>query len=67
MVEIDRLLLGLALSFGAQEINLNDIRNSLEHSLLIKNKIRFKNGFFYLRGRDNILSKRHERYVVAKR
>ena len=66
LIEIYRFLLNLSDSSDRPDASLNDVRNSLEHAQILKEKVHFKNGFFYLKGRSRILNIRHERYIIAK-
>ncbi|MBU2575860.1 hypothetical protein KKF64_02115 [Patescibacteria group bacterium] len=65
LVEIHNLLLDLN---GSQSpVKLDEVRNTLDRSRFLEKRICRKSGFFYLRGRDKILSSRHQRYIIAKR
>jgi len=64
LIEIHRFVLNLSGSF--EGASLFEARDCLERSQFLKDKIHFKNGFFYLRGSDKIIKIRHERYIIAK-
>jgi hypothetical protein len=67
LVEIQRLMLRLRENNDSVEYTLTEIQKVLDESILLEKAIRFKNGFFYLRGRENVLAERHNRYIFAKR
>ena len=48
-------------------LKLNDVRNVLDESDILRSKIETRSGFYYLNGRDEIISERMDRYRFAER
>lgn len=64
ILEIHRYLLFLA-NDSQEKFSIREIRDALFSSPRLEKIVRFKNGFFYLRGRENNLKTRNERQVWA--
>lgn len=65
LVEIHRYLLPVVQSDNQRQCSLNEVRLALEESPQLSKAVRFKNGYFYLRGRDGNLRTRAERYFFS--
>lgn len=50
-----------------EQIRIFDIKNILEHSDFLKQKVDSKYGFYFLKGREEIVELRRERYSLAER
>lgn len=55
----------LNLASSSQKVSLSDIKSALESGNL-KKYIKNKNGFYFLKSRENLLEKRRERHLIAQ-
>lgn len=65
LLEIQRYLLNLGASAEDKQYTLDEIKAALDASPALERAVRFKNGFYYLRGREANLRTRAERYGYA--
>lgn len=57
---------GMSYELRVTSYSLFDVRKCLESSERIKSLAENKNGFYFLRGRENILRIRHQRYLIGQ-
>jgi len=65
LLEIHRFLLRVGERERAQSCSLGEVRDALLESDKLKSVIRFKNGFFYLRGREHKIRTRAQRLIFS--
>lgn len=65
LLEIHRYLLSVVSGDNQRQYSLNEVRLALEESPQLAKAVRFKNGYFYLRGREANLRSRAERYFFS--
>jgi len=65
LLEIHRFLLRLGESAPARSYTLGEVRTALFEGEPFKSVIRFKNGFFYLRGREHKIRTRAQRLIIS--
>jgi len=53
--------------YGPRSVRLVDIQEILDSSDFLKQRVESKNSFYYLKGRDEIVTTRAERYSLAER
>lgn len=65
LLEIHRWLLRTGESGSARSYTLGEVRDCLFESEKLKTVIRFKNGFFYLRGQEHKIRTRGQRLIIS--
>lgn len=65
LLEVHRYLLRVGDNSPAKQYTLGEVQSALDTSEALQKAVRFKNGLFYLRGREQILRTRAERFIAA--
>ena len=65
LIELRRFILQLIVEGYGYVPSLKELDAAMADSEILRKSIRFKNGFFYLKGKEDNVRKRLERYVLA--